>query len=365
MEEELEFLDTLNTKETLYLIRQHSTGRILTGRRVTAAQAEVYELLYRHPADHVPRVRQIRREEDGRFLVLQDYVPGLSLDRVMQHGLLPGERAADIGRQLCEALTALHRQGIIHRDIKPANVLLTEEGQVWLIDFDIARTHKQTTLRDTVLLGTPGYAAPEQFGFRQTDARADLYGLGVLLNQLVTGAFPQERLAPAPLGEILRRCTALDPARRYESAAALGNALARAYPPREKPVQPGAPGGPLGRRWGGVPGFRSGDPAHMLAAIPLYALAILMGAALVAVSLESLSNFMVGMPLLAIVVGGYLFWFDIAGLRSRWQPLERWRGSRRYAPYCVCLLVLWVAAWVLVMFFGVLAAQSLETLLAS
>ena len=167
MEEELQFLDTLNDRETLYLIRQKSTGRILTGRRVAAPQRDVYESLRQQPPAHVPMVREIRPEADGRFLVLQDYVPGVALGTLLQRrGTLPWEQAAQIGLQLCTALSGLHSQGIIHRDVKPANVLVTGEGQAWLIDFDIARTHKQTTARDTMLLGTPGYAAPEQFGFR-------------------------------------------------------------------------------------------------------------------------------------------------------------------------------------------------------
>lgn len=362
--EELQFLDSLNSRDTLYLIRQRSTGRILTGRRVPAAQREVYETLRQHPPAHVPQVREVRPEEDGQFLVLQDYAPGITLETILQQrGPMPWPEAVHIGLQLCEALIGLHRQGIIHRDVKPANVLLTQEGEVWLIDFDIARTHKQQTARDTTLLGTPGYAAPEQFGFRQTDARADLYAVGVLLNQLVTGAFPQERLAPAPLGEVVRRCTALEPAQRYADATALQAALARLCPAEEPRPEP-QPGGPVGARWGGVPGFRRGEPAHMLLAIVLYGLAALFGAALVAVSLESPSNFMVGMPLLAMAVGCYLFGFDVAGIRSRWQPLERCRGTRWYRPYCICVVVLWLAVWTLVMFLGVIAAEKLETLLA-
>lgn len=364
MEEELQFLDTLNDRETLYLIRQKSTGRILTGRRVAAPQRDVYESLRQQPPAHVPIVREIRPEADGRFLVLQDYVPGVALETLLQRrGTLPWEQAAQIGLQLCTALSGLHSQGIIHRDVKPANVLVTGEGQAWLIDFDIARTHKQTTARDTMLLGTPGYAAPEQFGFRQTDARADLYSLGVLLNQLVTGSFPQERLAPAPLGEIVRRCTALDPGQRYADAAQLQAVLAEICPPDAVQTDP-MPGGPLGVEWGGIPGFRTGNPTHMLTAIVVYGVILLIVAALVAVSMESLSNFMVGIPMLAIAVGVYLFWFDVAGVRRRWAPLERYRGTRWYKPYCVCIVALWLAAWTLVMFVGVNAAGVLERLWA-
>ena len=208
MAEELQYLDSLNHKNSLFLIRQPSTGRILTGRRVTPEQKTVYARLLHQEMPYVPVVRDIIREADGQYLILQDYVQGISLEQILaERHTLSYPEAAHIGIQICKALKALHEFGIVHRDVKPANIILTPDNTAYLIDFDISRTRKDNQRLDTEILGTQGYAAPEQFGFQQTDARADIYSLGVLFNQMCTGVFPQIQLANAPMSHIIQKCT--------------------------------------------------------------------------------------------------------------------------------------------------------------
>ena len=130
--------------------------------------------------------------------------------------------------QLCDALTDLHDLGIIHRDVKPENILIGSDDNLFLIDYDIARTIKEEATRDTRLLGTQGYAAPEQFGFQQTDARADLYSAGVLYNMMLTGTFPQKKLADGIEGQIIEKCICLDPANRFAGAKDLKGVIMEA-----------------------------------------------------------------------------------------------------------------------------------------
>ena len=334
--EELQFLDALNERGTVYLIRQPATGRMLTGRRITPAQRQVYQALQGAAIPHVAPVREIRPEGDGQFLVLQDYLPGRTLEQRLEQGTLPAGEAADLGAQLCEALDSLHHRGIIHRDIKPANVLVGEDGTAWLIDFDIARTAKPTGGQDTALLGTPGYAAPEQFGFQQTDARADLFALGVLLNQLVTGELPQQRLAPPPLGEIVRRCTRMDPGQRYRDAAELQRDLLGLLPPDRRKTALGTPPRLLAR----VPGFRSGDPLRMLLAALGYLAAALAVAALLSTA-GSPAGVALWVCLALVPVGWCLLALDAGGLRSRLAPARRFRTSGGRVAYCLGLGVVW------------------------
>lgn len=125
---------------------------------------------------------------------------------------------------------------IIHRDIKPSNILLTPSDHVILIDFDASREFDAGKPEDTVLLGTREYAAPEQYGFGQSDARSDIYALGVLLNKMLTGTYPRRECPECSLGEIITRCTALLSDQRYASVEELKTALtsrsSKSAPPR-------------------------------------------------------------------------------------------------------------------------------------
>ena len=107
------------------------------------------------------------------------------LGEILQGGLLTAAQAKQITRQLCMALWVLHSLGVVHRDVKPDNVIIRGTEAV-LIDFDASRIYKNENREDTQILGTTGFAAPEQYGLSQSDGRADIYALGVLLNIMLT-----------------------------------------------------------------------------------------------------------------------------------------------------------------------------------
>lgn len=139
-----------------------------------------------------------------------EFVPGDSLLAVARReGLpLPLPRVLDWARQICEVLDYLHNRPtpIIFRDLKPANVMLTPEGRVKLVDFGIARVFKPGKERDTQAFGTLGYSAPEQYGQSQTDPRSDIYSLGVLLHQLLTGYDPTSTPVSAAASQSDQSC---------------------------------------------------------------------------------------------------------------------------------------------------------------
>ena len=126
---------------------------------------------------------------------------------------------------LCSALVDLRAAGLVHRDVKPENVMLTKQGRVVLLDLDAAAPLLGSPDRNTRLLGTAGYAAPEQFGLSQTDGRADIYSLGVLLNVMLTGQHPSRQLAAGHAGRVVQRCTMTSPEQRYHSVQELREAL--------------------------------------------------------------------------------------------------------------------------------------------
>src|SRR5947209_609944 len=145
--------------------------------------------------------------EGGHWYLVMDFIEGETLEdhlRTVQGGYLPVEEVLRIGIELCSVLDYLHTRQppIIFRDLKPGNIMITPGGHLYLIDFGIARHFKPGQARDTIAFGSPGYAAPEQYGKAQTTARADIYSLGATLHQLLTGDDPAQtpfRFAPLQL----------------------------------------------------------------------------------------------------------------------------------------------------------------------
>lgn len=143
---------------------------------------------------HLPRVLDYFTDEEHWYAVME-FIEGTPLDEVLQaSGPLPPELALKIALELCDVLGYLHRHypPIIYRDVKPSNIMLTSQGHIFLIDFGIARRYRPGQARDTGQLGSPGYAAPEQYGRAQTTPRTDIYGLGATLQTLLTGREPLE-----------------------------------------------------------------------------------------------------------------------------------------------------------------------------
>ena len=171
---------------------------------------------------------------DGMICTLRAYVEGEPLSEYCRNRELTRQQIVEICVALCDVLTYLHErpQPIIHRDIKPENVIIRPDGTPVLIDFDIARLYKGEADSDTRFFGTRGYAAPEQYGFAQTDARADVYSLGVLLRYLLTGSVrPNPNVKYyQPLSRIVEKCTAFSPKDRFADVRAVKKALMSANP---------------------------------------------------------------------------------------------------------------------------------------
>ncbi|MGN0055457.1 MAG: serine/threonine-protein kinase [Atopobiaceae bacterium] len=180
-----------------------------------------------------------------QLVVVTQYVPGRSLSEIVDsEGPLGARAAVNVSLQVAEAAAALHAVGIVHRDIKPSNVIMGANGAV-LVDLGSARLHDESAVRDTTLLGTAGFAAPEQYGFAQTDARSDIYSIGRLMAYLVEGdteaegsaaaavAFATDPLDAKVLSQrssdayaaIAQRCCAFEPSARYQTDAELMCAL--------------------------------------------------------------------------------------------------------------------------------------------
>jgi serine/threonine protein kinase len=199
-------------------------------------------------------------EEDGKPFIVMECVEGTTLaDEVARRKRIPADEVVDLALQACGALAHAHDAGLVHRDVKPQNLLLRTDGVLKIADFGIARTADATSLTQVgTVLGTVQYLSPEQAAGEQVTAAADLYSLGAVLYELLTGQPPRrfESLAelgvrqgepitpvrelapvvPETLEDVVMRCLAKNPAFRPESAAALEHELAAASP--EPPTKP-------------------------------------------------------------------------------------------------------------------------------
>ena len=205
---------------------------------------------------NVVRLHDIGEHEGIRFLTM-DYVEGRSLREILEReGPMPLERAAAVIRQVAEGLEAAHEKGIVHRDLKPGNILIDAGGTAFITDFGVARSlDRGGVTRAGAIVGTPDYLAPEQVEGVAVDGRTDLYALGIVFYEMLSGELPfrgesqaellAQRLAgrprdikdtgtaaPAWVRQVLRRCLERSPARRYQGARALIADLERRGPAR-------------------------------------------------------------------------------------------------------------------------------------
>src|SRR5579885_1346126 len=222
-------------------IKEMSLSTVPANERPQAIQNFLAEarILSRLNHPNLPAFTDFFTEGTRHFLVME-FIDGSTLENLLEanHGPFSERRVLGWARQLCDVLEYLHSQQppVIFRDMKPGNIMLTRSGRIKLIDFGIARLFRASSSQDTQLLGTPGFAPPEQYGSAQTDVRSDIYSLAMTLFQLMTYQLPDSgfglsnvhqkfpQISP-PVARALEKATALRPEDRYESIVVFRRAL--------------------------------------------------------------------------------------------------------------------------------------------
>lgn len=263
---------------------------------------------------HIVKVHDFSRTTAGHLYFVMEYVEGLDLSRIMrarQEGNPPKDHQAtlEIIGQICDALHYAHSKGIVHRDIKPANVLITKEGQVKVADFGLARATEPvdgiTSMRDPenmtlsgMIMGTLEYMAPEQREGMRVDRRADIYAVGVLFYQMLTGHLPRGAFLPPSrrttgvdprLDKVVLKALQTEPDQRYQRASEVRDAVQalqklKAPPPQrpvfhhsEKPPLGTALGARLSRLFSLLPLLRPRKPVPVMGGGVILALCAVLG----------------------------------------------------------------------------------------
>mgnify|MGYP001048431362 FL=1 len=229
-------LEEVEHKKGISLVRHIETGQIYVEKVLTQYDKSIYDWLQQSKLPYVPQIYECM-EEDGTLYLIEEYIQGITLETyIEQFGCLDLDAAGRVIEYLCRTLEKLHRHipPIVHRDIKPTNIMLQGDFKkghgivsVYLIDFNTARVFDAERNRDTELIGTRGFAAPEQYGFSQSDARTDIYGLGVLLNYMLCGKLIRDGIYAdhQEVSQIIRKATQIDPEKRYQTAEEMLDAM--------------------------------------------------------------------------------------------------------------------------------------------
>lgn len=234
--ERLQIISALNEEHKVYLVQSALSGNIYVQKILDVYNLRVYEYLYRNPVAGIPRL--INYYEDGnQLIVIEEYISGTSLQEKIDNSDLSVSDIRSYMIMLCNILEALHSMTppIIHRDIKPSNIIIASYNYAMLLDFNAAKQFSGQNESDTVLIGTPGYAAPEQYGFGSSSPKTDIYSLGIVLREMLGSITPVPDIAPIlhQLNLIAERCTQMTPAARYQSVTELKNAVSQSYYPAQ------------------------------------------------------------------------------------------------------------------------------------
>ena len=249
----------LNEKHNIFLVQDITTQKFYVQTILEVHNYDIYQTLSHQSIPGIPAIVDFY-EEAGRLIVFENYISGQSLEEIIRSSSLDVETIIHYGMELCQVLNQLHslQPPIIHRDIKPSNIIVTEHDHVVLLDFNAAKHFTDVSSNDTVLLGTQGYAAPEQYGFGSSTPKTDIYAVGILLKEMVA-SLPS---VPAKLQRVIDRCVQIDPDDRYASVKDLELDLAIILQPQEFPKANTSSLLP--------PGFRTKTPWKIMIAIPSY-----------------------------------------------------------------------------------------------
>lgn len=234
----------ISSHKNVCLVQHLENKRVFVKKEQTVYSKEIYEFLMQCNSPHIPKIYECI-EDEGCLIIIEEYVQGESLeDRIERTGVYEVEEVCQIMIVICNVLEQLHHlpQPIIHRDLKPDNIIIQENGWLKIIDFNTAKQFDAGKDSDTVVIGTREFAAPEQYGFSQSDVRTDIYAIGVMLNYLLSREYPKNRLYSdkdnGTITKIIEKCIEFAPAERYQTVTELRRDLEKCIGKKMKIYQP-------------------------------------------------------------------------------------------------------------------------------
>lgn len=300
-----EKIKDINLSHGISLVKHIETGEFFVRKNLSVYSKNVYDFLLNNPIPSIPKINSIY-EENNTLTVIEEYVEGTDLNSIIESkSELTREQIIRYILLLSKILKSLHslKTPVIHRDIKPSNIIIDKDDNVWLIDFNAGKFYDKTDSKDadTTLLGTHGFAAPEQYGFGESTPRTDIYGVGVLIKTLINKL--SAKIYSEDLLNIASKCTEINPNDRYQNIDEVIKELRLA----EKKKLPDTTKlaykfntSRVGRflKKYTLPGFRNGKISHAIIALPVYIITTFI---ILRMKVEDVNPFMT--PLYRIIFG--------------------------------------------------------------
>lgn len=220
-------LSMIDAERGISLVHDDRSGKVYIRRDLKEYDLERYKYLKKRPVAHTPKICFFEEHEDGSLSLIEQFIVGESLEFTMKKkGLMDENKVVDHARQLCTILSDYHhcKTPIVNHNLNPANIKVSVNAVVNLLETNIEK-YNRPNAKVTDLPGAERYAAPEKGETNASGVLCDIYSMGVLMNVLLTGKHPEDQLAEGRLAELISKCTALNPAERYQSAAELREAL--------------------------------------------------------------------------------------------------------------------------------------------
>ena len=264
-----EYIAGLNDSSDTYIVINKLDKRKYILKQLKRFDENIYVTLKNMNINGVPQIYEIYHlnlDGDNSYgedslVIIEEYINGVTLTSYLEKNDMTEEKLVSIIIKLTDILEKLHNLNppVIHRDIKPDNIIISDIGKTYLIDFNISRNYTGVKSKDTVIMGTAGFAAPEQFGFSESDVRTDIYGLGATIKYAVDRC----EIKSDRLMELVDKSTKISPDDRFQNVDELRGFINKAsFLNKDKDLY---------KKSYALPGFRSKNPLHMLVAVFIYA----------------------------------------------------------------------------------------------
>lgn len=226
---------TINESHKIYLVQHQDTHKIYVKKILDVYNIDIYERLHNCPIIGTPRIIDYC-EENKQLIIIEEYISGCSLKDKIQTSEILYNDILQYMLDLCNILEKLHSMNpaIIHRDIKPTNIIITSYNHAVLIDFNAAKQFSKMSEEDTILLGTQGYAAPEQYGFGSSSPQTDIYSLGIVLKEMSSALSSKTRI----FEPIIEKCVKINQTERYANIHELKYSILSLVKPKLKHLMP-------------------------------------------------------------------------------------------------------------------------------